>query len=171
MSTHAAIVRDVAEATAKDLKYLAWTSVGAEIFSTCGKGRYMAVIVDANGYVAGVGYNGGPHGWVHCVDGGCPRYLEDTPSGSDYSNCIAIHAEQNSLLHSAGSVRGATVYVNGEVCFTCAKLLANASIRRVVYLVGRDAVDAGAAVAFMEQCGIDVVAVERDELEPVWTFA
>lgn len=148
----------------KDLKYLAWAVAGAQLFSTCGKGQYMAIIVDADGYVVGVGYNGGPHGWVHCVEGGCPRFIENTPSGSSYDNCISIHAEWNAIIHALGGVRGGTLYVNGESCFTCAKIVANAGIRRVVYLESRQAIDATAAVAFFEQCGVDVVPVPWEDL-------
>lgn len=118
----------------KDLQFIRLCQAGANTFSSCGKRKYMAILVDAHNHVVGMGYNGGPKGSVHCEDGGCPRLQEDSPSGSNYDNCIAIHAEQNAFLHSnydAGAVR---MYVNGPPCFTCAKLIVNSTVQEVIYI-------------------------------------
>lgn len=104
----------------------------ASIFSTCGKKKYAAVLVDEYGHVVGMGYNGGPKGSEHCEDGGCPRFIEGSASGSNYDNCIAIHAEANALLHSDYSSRAKILYVNGPPCFSCAKLICNSTIEKVV---------------------------------------
>ena len=119
----------------KDIKYLSWVVQGAKIFSTCGKRQYMAMIVDQHGYVVGVGYNGTPVGFTHCIDGGCPRLNADSDPGSSYDNCLANHAEQNAIMNAftRDSMRHGTIYVNGEPCFTCAKLLANTGIECLVY--------------------------------------
>ncbi len=106
-------------------------------FSTCGKRQYAAIVLDRHGHVLGTGYNGGPRGMTHCVDGGCPRLSEGSPSGSNYDNCIAIHAEQNAFLHSdySGRADGCVLVVNGVPCFTCAKLAVNAGVVELIYVI------------------------------------
>jgi len=118
----------------RDLKFLRWSLAGARIFSTCGKRQHMAIIVDARGFVVGVGYNGVPSGFTHCIDGGCPRLNNASPPGSSYEDCLSNHAEQNALLNSftRDARTGGTIYVTGEPCFTCAKLITNSGITRVV---------------------------------------
>ena len=106
----------------------------ANIFSTCGKKKYAAVLVDKNDHIVGIGYNGGPRGFQHCEDGGCPRFQEMSDSGSIYDNCIAVHAEANALLHSDYSSQAYRVYVNGPPCFSCAKLIANSTVEQVYYI-------------------------------------
>lgn len=151
----------MAEPTAKDLKYLRWAMDGARVFSTCGKGKYMAVLVDTKGHVVGMGYNGGPKGMAHCEDGGCPRFGTQSISGGSYDNCIAIHAEANAFLHADQvACQGASLYVNGEPCFSCAKLIANSGVRRVVYLEGaRDDINWKQTVRFLEACDVELVPV------------
>jgi len=118
----------------KDEQFMRLCASAALIFSTCGKKKYAAVLVDENGHIIGMGYNGGPKGYVHCEEGGCPRYIDGSPNGSIYDNCIAIHAEANALLHSDYSARAKKIYINGPPCFSCAKLIANSTIEYVYYL-------------------------------------
>jgi deoxycytidylate deaminase len=118
----------------KDLQFMEWCKAGALIFSTCAKKKYMAILVDEANNIIGTGYNGGPSGAVHCDDGGCPRMKEGSASGSNYDNCIACHAEQNIFVRSDYSSKGTTLYVNGPPCFTCAKLIVNSTITRLVYI-------------------------------------
>lgn len=122
--------------TRKDVQWMQFCVQNAKIFATCAKRQYFSVIVDDYGHIVGTGYNGGPSGTVHCVDGGCPRLAEGSASGSSYDNCIAIHAEANALLHTDYSARrhGCTLYVNGPPCFTCAKLIVNSGVTRLVCL-------------------------------------
>ncbi len=118
----------------RDRLYMQWADVSAQMFSTCAKRQYFAVIVSAQGRVLGTGYNGSPPGFAHCVDGACPRVQANSPSGSNYDNCISVHAEANAIMHSDPSLRsGACLYVNGSPCYQCAKLIAGSGITRVVY--------------------------------------
>ena len=52
-------------------------------------------------------------------------------------HCIrSLHAEQNALLQAARigvSCDGATMYVTCQPCNTCAKMIINAGIARVIY--------------------------------------
>lgn len=52
-------------------------------------------------------------------------------------HCIrSLHAEQNALLQAASMgvpCEGATMYVTCQPCNTCAKMIINAGITRVIY--------------------------------------
>lgn len=55
--------------------------------------------------------------------------------GTDYSNCVAVHAEANVLLYTRREdLQGSTLYVTREPCSWCDKLIKATSIERVVYL-------------------------------------
>ena len=100
--------------------------------STCVRRRVGAVIVRER-HIVSTGYNGGPSGYPHCDEGGCPRATSDVPTGADYGSCIAIHAEANALLFCGPQDReNATIYCTDLPCFGCAKLIANSGISEVV---------------------------------------
>jgi dCMP deaminase len=95
--------------------------------STCDRARVGAIIVKDRRILT-TGYNGSPASLPHCdeighlmVNGHCVRTL---------------HAEQNAIiqaaLHGVG-VAGSTMYVTHQPCLTCAKMIINAGIRRVVF--------------------------------------
>jgi dCMP deaminase len=105
--------------------------------ATCSRRKHGAVVVQDRRIVS-TGYNGGPSGMAHCIDGGCPRAWSDAPQGHAYESCIAIHAEANALLFSGPDERaGATLYCTGAPCFGCAKLIANSGVDEVVAAGGR----------------------------------
>lgn len=141
-------------------KYLAWAESGAQIFSTCSKAQYMALIVDRFGIVVATGYNGVPSGFTHCVDGGCPRATQTTTQGGSYADCSALHAESNALLRvSRPSCEGATLYVNGLPCWDCAKLIVGSGLKTVVYRTGRTPVDEEKILKFFEDANVDLIGV------------
>ena len=117
----------------KHVQFMQMCIAGANIFSTCSKRQYMAIITDYNNHVMGLGYNGVPKDFKHCNEGGCPRAIEGSPSGSNYDNCYAIHAEANAFLHSDYD-KARRLYVNGTPCFSCAKLIANSGVVEVYYI-------------------------------------
>ncbi len=102
---------------------------------TCDRGRAGAVIVKDKRIIA-TGYVGAPMGLPHCDEVG--HLLCDTinPDGKISKHCIrTAHAEQNAIVQAALygiSTKGATLYVSFEPCFTCAKMIINAGIKRVV---------------------------------------
>jgi len=121
------------------MQWLQACIANAEIFRRCQKKAFFCFIIDEYGRVAGTGYNGLPSGMVDCVDGGCPRALNKVPSGIPYDSgpglCFSSHAEINALAHGDGyRFHGATLYVNGEPCLTCAKSVAAAGIKTIVCL-------------------------------------
>lgn len=148
--------------TDKDLKFLQWADVGAEIFRRCLKRAYMSIVVGPTGRVVGTGRNGSPPGMPNCTDGYCPRFWDDSPSGSIYSNCIANHSEVNALLFSDLTARaGGTLYVNGQPCWDCGKTLAGSNLARVVFYQDLSYSDGERVNDFMRQAGLVVIPVER----------
>lgn len=116
-----------------EVKWLYSCDLLAPVFSTCSKRQYFSVIIAPNKRLLSQGYNGSPPGYHHCNDGFCPRAIQNSPSGSNYDNCIANHAEANALLWCDTHQRqGATLIVNGPPCFSCAKLIASSGISRVI---------------------------------------
>jgi len=102
--------------------------------ATCPRRSVGAVIVRDQRILA-TGYNGAPAGLPHCPTEG-PH--NDWPVGCMRAgHCIrALHAEQNTLLQAAKigiATEGADIYVTCQPCNTCAKMIINAGIRRVIY--------------------------------------
>lgn len=151
--------------TNKDCKWMKLAVFGAETFSTCAKRQYMAIILDPQGKVLGLGYNGGPSGYTHCIDGGCPRLTEGSASGSVYDNCIAAHAEANALLHSDWSQRvNASIYVNGPPCFTCAKLITLSGISKVFFLGDSSYADFANVAQFLNDNNVETIEILKEDL-------
>ncbi len=95
--------------------------------ATCLRAQVGAIIVK-NKRILTTGYNGAPKGLPHCLDEGC-----DIVGG----HCVrSLHAEQNAILQAAlhgVSLEGGTVYTTHQPCHTCAKMIINAGLVRVVY--------------------------------------
>ncbi len=103
--------------------------------STCLRRQVGAVIV-RDRRILTTGYNGPPKGIAHCDVVGCLREQMGIPSGQRLDICRALHAEQNAIIQAAlhgVSTEGAMIYVTHQPCFTCAKMIINAGIVRVVY--------------------------------------
>ena len=89
--------------------------------------------------IMATGYNGTPHGIKDCSKGGClrcqKRHNGELESGRNEESCVCIHAEQNVIIQAAYlglSTKGATLYSTTNPCSSCAKMLINAGIVRVV---------------------------------------
>lgn len=103
--------------------------------STCLRRQVGAVIVKEERIVA-TGYNGAPRGLPHCLELGCLREKLGIPSGERQELCRGLHAEQNAIIQAAYhgiSISGGTLYCTHQPCITCAKMLINAGIKRIVY--------------------------------------
>ena len=117
------------------------------IRSTCLKHKYGAVIVNDDAIVS-TGYNGSPRGEANCCEAGaCRSETHDAPlseraaaHGNQYGTCVAIHAEQNALIHaSRKELKGATLYLaclsdkpNISPCNICDRMIRNAGISKIV---------------------------------------
>lgn len=103
--------------------------------ATCLRRSVGAVVVKDKRILA-TGYNGAPSGLSHCAVVGCLRDKLGIPSGQRVEICRGLHAEQNALIQAAKygiPLEGSTIYVTLEPCVTCAKMLVNAGIQRIVY--------------------------------------
>ncbi|MGI6380814.1 MAG: deoxycytidylate deaminase [Anaerolineae bacterium] len=102
--------------------------------STCLR-RHVGAIIVQNKRILATGYNGPPSGLPHCDETGCLREQLGIPSGQRQEICRGLHAEQNAIIQAARhgiTVAGGTVYVTHQPCITCAKMIINAGIVRVV---------------------------------------
>jgi len=116
--------------------------------STCPRAQVGAIIV-RDKRILTTGYNGAPAGLPHCTEVGCLMVG---------GHCVrTLHAEQNAIIQAAlhgVSVAGGTIYVTHQPCLTCAKMIINAGMKRVVY--GGQYPDE-LAVSFLEQAGVELV--------------
>lgn len=101
---------------------------------------------------------------THCVDGGCNRLLQGSAPGSDYDNCISIHAEANALLYSYADREGGTLFVNGPPCFGCMKQIVNSGISQVVCLRDESYANFSEVREYAKTCGVRVIEFDRSAL-------
>lgn len=135
----------------------------AEIYathSTCAKYHVGAVLVKDR-RILSTGYNGVVAGQKHCnelfpdVD-----FATDMTASEDHHEWSLrneLHAEQNCIACAARngiSTEGTTIFINLQPCLSCAKLIAAAGIKRVVfkepYLREKESID------FLRNAGIEV---------------
>jgi dCMP deaminase len=132
---------------------------------TCDRGRNGAVIVKDKRILT-TGYVGSPRGLPHCDEVGHLMSDVVNPDGTISKHCIrTTHAEQNAILQAAMhgvSTEESTVYVKFEPCFTCAKMLINAGVKRVVCQKKYHAADL--TREFFKLAGVDISYME-DEVE------
>ena len=116
-----------------DEYFLKIASVIAER-STCRRHHVGAVAVKDK-HILATGYNGAAAGLKDCLELGCLRDEKNIESGTRHEICRAIHAEQNVIIQAAlhgVSLEDSTIYVTHSPCILCAKMLANAKIKRFV---------------------------------------
>jgi len=142
-------------------KHVKWLEIAEHIgsaFSTCTRRKYAAIILSKDGRIVSIGYNGSPPKYGHCDEGACPRAQSDAPHGSQYDNCIAVHAEANALMYSDISLRtGGTLIVNGPPCYSCSKLISTSGIKKVVYKIDTAYKDFNSCQYLMASVGIELI--------------
>ena len=103
--------------------------------ATCDRGKSGCVIV-RDKQVLATGYVGSPAGLPHCDDVGHLMKKMVDESGKVSEHCLrTVHAEQNAICQAAKrgiSIEGATLYNRMTPCRTCAMLIINCGIKRVV---------------------------------------
>lgn len=102
--------------------------------ATCQRHEIGAVIVKDK-QILTTGYNGAAAGLKDCLELGCLRDKLNIPSGTRAEICRAIHAEQNAIIQAGlhgVQTEGATIYCTHSPCIICAKIIANAKIKRFV---------------------------------------
>ncbi len=115
--------------------------------STCLRAQVGAIIVKDKRILT-TGYNGAPQGLPHCLEEGCEMIG---------GHCVrSLHAEQNAILQAAlhgVALKGGTIYTTHQPCHTCAKMIINAGLVRVVYAgLYPDEL----AMTYLKQAGIEI---------------
>ena len=112
------------------------------------------------------GYVGAPSGLAHCDEAGhdMRKVLDD--NGNVTKHCVrTLHAEQNAIIQAARfgiPLEGATLFCKMTPCRTCAMMIINSGIKRVVcekhYHADKDTIE------MFKQAGIEL-AVMNAEVE------
>ncbi|MCH3924737.1 MAG: deaminase [Bacteroidales bacterium] len=103
--------------------------------ATCNRGRSGCVIVKDKQILV-TGYVGSPNGLPHCDEVGhlFKKMIDD--DGNVSNHCVrTVHAEQNAICQAAKrgiALDGATLYCTMTPCRTCAMMIINCGIKRVV---------------------------------------
>ncbi|MBT3816893.1 MAG: cell division protein DedD [Candidatus Magasanikbacteria bacterium] len=103
--------------------------------STCDRGRLGCVIVKDHQILV-TGYSGAASGLAHCDEVGHQIKKVTHEDGRESNHCVrTAHAEQNAIIQAAKvgiSIKDATLYLGMTPCATCARMVINAGIKRVV---------------------------------------
>lgn len=133
--------------------------------ATCDRGRSGCVIARENQILA-TGYVGAPSGLPHCDEVGHQLKKLIHEDGSITQHCVrTVHAEQNAICQAARrgvSIEGATLYCRMTPCRTCAMMIINCGIVRVV--CERRYHDGAESEAMFRQVGIKIEYV-YDEVQ------
>lgn len=129
--------------------------------STCLR-RKVGAVITRDKRILTTGYNGPPEGIIHCEKrGGCLRDELNIPSGQRMELSRAIHAEQNAIIQAAKvgiSIQDSTLYVTAHPCFTCAKMLINAGVKRIIY---KEGYPDEFAREILKEAGVEVVQFDK----------
>jgi len=103
--------------------------------ATCDRGRSGCVIARDKQLLV-TGYVGSPNGMAHCDDVGHQMKQMLHEDGTTTNHCVrTVHAEQNAICQAAKlgiSLENSTLYCRMTPCRTCAMLIINCGIKRVV---------------------------------------
>lgn len=125
--------------------------------ATCDRGRSGCVIAKDNRILV-TGYVGSPAGLPHCDEVGHQMKKMIHEDGSVTQHCVrTVHAEQNAICQAAKngiSIEGATLYCRMTPCRTCAMLIINCGIRRVV--CQRKYHDSADSLSMFAQAGVEI---------------
>lgn len=138
--------------------------------SGCVRRQCGAVIVDKTNRIVATGYNGPPAGLMRggrdaACETDCERAQATAGPPATYDNCFSIHAEANALMFCDRRARqGGTIYVTSAVCFSCAKLIANSGLTRVVMKVLPEDThrQPKRSVSFLQSSGLVVEAIYQE---------
>jgi len=123
---------------------------------TCDRFRGGCVITRDKRIIA-TGYNGSPIGTAHCDDVGHEMHTVVNEDGTTSRHCIrTTHAEQNAICDAARmgtALNGGTLYCKMTPCYTCAKMIINAGIKKVI--VSMDYHTGARSKEIFKEAGID----------------
>jgi dCMP deaminase len=148
-------------------------------------GSQVGAVLVVEDHIISTGYNGTPHGFPNCRDGGCVRCRDralhaqgltaemsdpEHLPGRGLDRCVCVHAEQNAFLQAARfgvRVYGATLYCTLSPCFGCLKEAIQAGVQRVVYDLEYPVAAAGPVADQYRQLAAHLCRDDRDAFGPL----
>jgi len=100
-------------------------AIAVSTLSHCQRSK-VGAILEKDGNVMSMGYNGTPAGMDNCCE-----------DADNKTKSLVLHAEMNAVIKAAktgNAVKDSTLYVTLSPCVDCAKYLLQSGIQRVVYL-------------------------------------
>ena len=133
--------------------------------ATCDRGRCGCVIVKDKRIMT-TGYVGAPAGLAHCYEVGHDIRKVTGFNDKTSQHCVrTLHAEQNAILQAARfgiPLQGSTLFCKMTPCRTCAMMIINAGIKRVVcekrYHADSDTIE------LFKQAGVEL-EIKNNEVE------
>lgn len=140
--------------------------------STCSRAD-VGVVISRDGRILSSGYNGAPSGMDHCDHScTCPNgfWTTDRYPGREMHvpNCESqqpcknvVHAEANAIAFAAKygvGIQGAELHTTRVPCLTCAGMIINAGITRVVWNEEHRDME---GFLRLGQAGLEVIKYER----------
>ena len=117
------------------------------LLSHCQRKQVGAIIVK-DAIIISDGYNGTPAGFDNCCE-----------DDNNQTHWYVLHAEANAILkvaRSTNNCKDATLYLTHSPCKDCSKLVLQAGIKRVVYMMEyKDTM----GVDFLRSAGVEVVHI------------
>lgn len=133
---------------------------------TCDRGQCGALVTKEKRIVS-TGYAGSPCGCAHCDDVGHEMHTVIHEDGSKSDHCIrTTHAEQNAICQAARfgiALDGGTIYVKMAPCYTCAKMIINSGIKRVV--CAQDYHASTRSKEIFKEAGVELVILDNKVME------
>ena len=93
-----------------------------------------AVVVTPDNRIIGVGWNGMPKVKTGWDNDWCYPWGKDSQDPLENKYMYVVHAEPNAIFHASENVKGCTMYLTWFPCSDCAKSIAQAGIKKLVYL-------------------------------------
>lgn len=137
--------------------------------STCSRAQ-VGCVISREGRILSTGYNGAPSRMPHCDHScTCPRVRNVYLNSDHVKNCESqkpctnvIHSEANAIAfaakHGVPTV-GATLHTTRVPCMTCAGLIINAGLIRVMWLENHRDME---GLDRLTQAGLEVVRWNHD---------
>ena len=114
--------------------------------ATCKRAQFSCVVTSEDmTQIYGFGYNGTAKGFSH-----------DDCKFDQPGNCQCVHAEQNALIKVRVNDPRKVVFVTGQPCVTCAKLIINSGASKVYY---RSAYRSDEGLELFKKAGVEIERV------------
>ena len=150
---------------AKHLRYWIEQTKSLSKLSECVRKKFGCLIVDpVSNCLLVDGYNGKCRGGTSQCGGetSCLRDVWEIKSG-EVPSIGCNHAESNAICNSARlgiSVKDKWLFVNGEPCLMCAKLIHASGLKAVFYIKGGYSTEEG--INYLKKNAVQVHSVEAD---------